>query len=436
MRIAIVDPYFAIDLGYQTTCWFGALVAQGHHVRAFSSCYVDEMVRHLYKEPFPEGLFELGGGEVLRLPARLLPRSMVLCTGPLLKELRAFVPDATLMVYPGTLFARDVIAHRKALPGSLFSAFGDNRAQRRIGRPGAGHSVKRVIVDASFFVLKRRFYRRCMEMSDAVLLHTPDTFSYLLPRISAGTRLERIRAKCALCPLGFDSGVFRADATARLDVRRRLAIADDEVVGLHSCRVEPEKRLGEWVAMMAGAMRRVPKLRAVLVGIRQGDGESQRVLSAVEASGFPDRFSCLPFASREELPRLYNAADFGVWHRQPSITIQEAMGTGLYMLLTDELTVSHLVADPETGRYFRAGDYARAEELVVETATAFLRGQPVARPVARRRRAELNARAFSYAELAKKLVTAAQDPPNAVRHLSSSWQDSSRAGNTQARAKA
>ena len=70
-----------------------------------------------------------------------------------------------------------------------------------------------------------------------------------------------------------------------------------------------------------------------------------------------------------------------------------------------------------TGRYFRRGDLERAENLVVETAGAFLTGPELGSPVARLRRAELNARRLSYDVLADKFVAATLDLPNAADHL-------------------
>ncbi|MBN2562296.1 MAG: glycosyltransferase [Phycisphaerae bacterium] len=416
MRIAIVDPYFVTNMGYQTTGWFNALVAGGHRVRAICSCYVPTVLHGRYDPPFAEGLEEVNGGEVLRLPGRELPHDIIKCPG-VLRELLDFSPELTLAVYPGTMFARELVSRRAVLPGGLFSMFGENRAQREVVDPSVRSKMKRAMFDVAFFALKRPYYQRIMAASDVLLMQTPDTLDFLLPRVARGRRLARFRAKSALFFLGFDKAVFHVDADARRAERRRLGIGDDEVVALYACKITAVKRLGLWVSLMAAAMRQVPKLRAVLVGIRDGDPESARTLSSIEATGLRDRFICLPFASREELPKLGNAADFGVWHLHPAITIQEVMGTGLYMVLTNDATVSHLVADPETGRYFRREDFAQAEKLVIETASAFLEGRPLASPEARRRRAESNAGRFSYHSLAEKLMAAAQDLPNAVRHL-------------------
>ncbi len=157
MRIAIIDPYFAVGLGYQATGWFNAFVGGGYRVRAFCSGHVHWATRPLYDRPFPPGLSNVDGGEVLRLPVRLLPRDIAVCTG-LLKEVLEFSPDMTVAVYPGTMFASQIIRHRDALPGSLFCTFADNRAQRRVAASGLRPAIKRGLLDVSFHLLKRRYY--------------------------------------------------------------------------------------------------------------------------------------------------------------------------------------------------------------------------------------------------------------------------------------
>ncbi|MBN2561410.1 MAG: glycosyltransferase family 4 protein [Phycisphaerae bacterium] len=418
MRIALVKPYFMPGLGYEATAWYHTLLGLGHQVRMVATPHVRLAARQLCKEPFPEGVERLDGGEVYRLHARMGPRDMVFCPG-VTAAVREFRPELTIIIKPGILFAKQLVREWDSVGGVLMCTSDQNRGMRRTALPWPLSLIRRVVVETGFFVMKRRAIRECLETCDVVLLNTPDTFDYLLKRIARGRRREALRRKCLLLPLGFETPVFYDDPETRAAERRRLGIAESDIVGMYSFRMERVKRLDIWVSAMSAAMRRVPKLRAMLVGIEEDDPESRRVLSLIEASGVGERFICLPFANREELPRSYNAADFGVWHLQPSITIQEAMGTGLYMVLTNDSTVSHLVLDPETGRYFEAHNCGQLEERITETAEAFAAGGPPAGEDARRRRAKTNAERFGYRALAQRVVAAAEDPANAAKYLAS-----------------
>jgi hypothetical protein len=88
------------------------------------------------------------------------------------------------------------------------------------------------------------------------------------------------------------------------------------------------------------------------------------------------------------------------------------------MLLFDNPVVSHLIVDPKLGCYFEEGNFNQLEELVVKTAEAFAKAPELSGQRMRSERAEINRRRFSYDVLAEHLVTAAQDPVNAVAHLS------------------
>lgn len=415
MRVAIVDPFFVEEAGYQTTGYFNAFVADGHQVRAICSEYIIGVFRQICgSRTYPPGLSKYRGGEVQRLPGRLMPRDIVKCPG-VLQAVCDFAPDLTLAIYPGTMFAGPLFHGCAHLPGALFTAYGDNRAQRRVAVPSLRNSIKRAVVDLGFHFVKRRHYRRTIEVSDATLMQTPDTMDYVLGRIARGRRRQKLRSKCALSFLGFDSAVLYLDPEDRNAERSRLGLSHHDVVCVYSCKITPVKKLDIWVTLMASAMRRVESLKAMLIGIQSGHPESERVASLIRDTGMADRFICLPFAERGQLCSLYNAADFGIWYHQPSVSIQESMGTGLYMLLTDEPTVSHLLIEPITGRYFSSGNIDEALALIVQTARAFHDEAAFADTESRKQRAIANADRFSYLSLVRRLVAAAGDLPAAVR---------------------
>ena len=74
MRIAVVKPYFLPGLGYEATAWYHAFLDLGHQVRMVTTPYVRLAVRHLCEGHFSEGVENIDGGEVVRLPARMRPQ--------------------------------------------------------------------------------------------------------------------------------------------------------------------------------------------------------------------------------------------------------------------------------------------------------------------------------------------------------------------------
>lgn len=409
MRIALIEPYFIVGLGYQSMGWYEAFVGQGHQVRVFSTCRINAAVRHLYCKEYPEGLTSYNGGEILRLPSVALPRNMIYCPS-LFTAVLEYAPELTLLVYPGSFFARDLIANRSLLPGILVTTYGENSAQHRWGGAAWQDIMKSLMLRTAFFLIKRRFYRRAMEASDLVLLQTPDTFRHLLPQVASPSKRRKILAHGALSPLGFSAKTFYVDEIARKDRRAQLGITVDDVAALYACKITPAKRLDLWVMLMSRVMRRLPRLKSILVGMRDNDEASRAVRGWISDSGLSHRFICLPLASREELRDIANAADIGVWHLQPAVTIQEVMGTGLYMILANSPTMNHLVNEPETGRKFAENNWAEAEEVMVDAVNMFCKKDGMAAIEARCRRSEINAGRFSYEALTRKLEEVVQKP--------------------------
>jgi glycosyltransferase involved in cell wall biosynthesis len=220
-----------------------------------------------------------------------------------------------------------------------------------------------------------------------------------------------------LYPLGFDPDVFYADQTAREAERKRLGLSKDDIVVLHAGKITPIKQFDIWVGAVSAAMREVPKLLAIVAGFSEGSPESDRIRSLIERSDLRDRFICSPFLPRKQLAALYNAADLGAWFWAASVSIQEAMGTGIYMLLNNSPTTCHLLLDPQTGRYFPEYQYDQLTRLIVETARSLQQNNDIGDFDSRVRRADCNRRRFGYDVLAQRLIAAAVDPAHAVNHV-------------------
>jgi glycosyltransferase involved in cell wall biosynthesis len=370
----------------------------------------------LYNKPLVEGITQLDGGQIHRFASRQLPRNIVLCPA-VAKAVREFKPDMTYLNCVNTFFGSELLSDRSLLSGALFISFAEHSNQHRSIHPWPIPWLKKAILNTAFFLIKRPLSRKGIEVSDAALCITPDTADFILKRISYGRKREELRKKCVLFPLGFDSNIFYPSEKARQLQRQQLGIADDEIVGLHSGQITRYKKLDVWVSSMVAGMRKVKKLKAMLIGMHHGDAESDRIQAMIEQSGFKERFICLPFSSQEKLATLYNAADFGVWFWSASVSIQQAMGVGLYMLLYNAPVVSHLVTT-KLGHYFEEGNFSQLEELIIKTAEAFAKDPELSSQRIRSERAEINRRRFSYDALAKRLVTAAEDPVNAAAHLS------------------
>jgi glycosyltransferase involved in cell wall biosynthesis len=392
---------------------FRHLIRQGHEVRVFCSCYAPVVFRGMYDKPFPVGVSELEGGVVHRLPSKLLPRNLVLCKA-VPEAVREFQPDMTFVSYITSWFGWELFYDRSIVPGALFGSFGEHTIQRHTTLPWPMPWFKNTVLDSAFYLLKRRLVRKCIELSDAALCVTPDTIDYIVGRAIPKPMQSQLAKRCALYPLGFDPEIFYPNDASRESQRKALGLSEDHIVLLHAGKITPVKQLDIWVNAVCAAMQEVPQLRAIFIGFADGNTESDRIRSLIELSGFGERFICRPFLPRQQLAALYNAADLGAWFWAASVSIQEAMGTGLYMLLNNSPTTSHLLLPPQTGRYFPEYQYDQLRQLIIETARAVRQDRGLLSFQARVQRFESNRRRFGSDVLARRLVSAALDPANAV----------------------
>src|SRR5207248_9780544 len=81
----------------------------------------------------------------------------------------------------------------------------------------------------------------------------------------------------------------------------------------------------------------------------------RRLRSHVTSQPDPTAFMLLPVLRHDEMRQLFCACDVGFWPRA-AITIQQAMGTGLPVVLKRSGTASHLVKRGRNGWYVELGE--------------------------------------------------------------------------------
>ena len=70
------------------------------------------------------------------------------------------------------------------------------------------------------------------------------------------------------------------------------------------------------------------KFRLLLIGATQ-DAYGRKIQNMVANSSILyNKVKILAFMEQAEINCYLNAADIGVWHKQPSVSIQQAMATG------------------------------------------------------------------------------------------------------------
>ena len=334
MKVCIVVGYFDSFSGYQEVALAQALAVK-HDVIVISGnivspIFTDEhLLRIGHQRTYDPGVTNVNGIKVLRLRSFEL-RSMVLAR----KVSRAVIeeaPELVIQIMPGQLLPALATSATKGRFSVVL--FGDNRAMwdslgtmRRL--------VKWIVFEAS----KGFLYRYSVRHADKVFGYTPNTISRLRPFVGSKPH--------AVLPLSFNEETFYLNERARNDFRAKWGIGHDERVIVLAGKYKREKRFEEVIAGFADARNVGAPLKLVVVG------STEAALSgALDGLGDLRRHVIvIPFASQREMNEVFNGGDVGIWPAMPAVTIQQAMGTGLYVVIPDNDLVSHLVKAGTTGK--------------------------------------------------------------------------------------
>ena len=153
-------------------------------------------------------------------------------------------------------------------------------------------------------------------------------------------------AKSLVIPTGYDCSLFHPDHQARLNVRRELGIANDEVLVGLVARYHPMKDHAGFLKSAALVCRRYGSVKFVLVGkdLTERQPAIQKLISENQLKS-----EVLLLGERTDLPRLTPALDIAcsasAWGEGFSNAVGEAMACGVPCVVTDVGDSAYAVGD-------------------------------------------------------------------------------------------
>lgn len=361
MRIAIVCCSFDPNRSYQENIWAEQLLKAGHTVRVIGAGRTTAAPA-VIESP-------IGPYEVQQVRTWQLPRSIYL-TRDAAAAVRSFSPDL-IAIFGDKLFARGVTDEPQLAHVPVISTYSENTAMHEFDWRKAGIGFKQRLHAIGFAVIRGGAIRANCRRSDIIVGNTPQGRDIVLRLFRDQGERDRINAKIIDRPLGFSPDHFGHDPQLRQSVRRSLGIGPDEVVVCTSSRFDPDK--ADSIRLVIDACRRLmpqhPSLRAMIVGFSDTPTTAE-IRRHLDSGPYLDRFIQQPFANRQRMNELFNAADIVVYNR-PTISCQEALGTGLYACFADGGTMNHLVTSDEQGAFYRPLDVNHLTEVLTSAITRF-----------------------------------------------------------------
>lgn len=359
-RVAVLSGSFRPGLGYQENVWSAELARRGHRVRIFAPSMSG--VAHIERS---------GGCTVEHVPARGLPERNLFHTTALAPAVRAFDPDLVLWFGPPQRFGVDVARDRGLAGRPLVAFMGQNRHMQAFA-PTTPSAARQRARAAAYRLVRGPAVALAVRRADGVVCTTPETADLVLGLLPPWRRAAAASTLWPT-PLGFDPTVFGHRPAARPEV------FSGRIVAAISSRFAPEKAatLEHIRRALEQAMDRAPALDALWVGFDDGP-VSRRLGAALDASRHRARMHRRPFGDRAALAGAFRVADLAVFAR-PSISAQEALGTGAYGVLADGGSMDWLLEHPDDGRFFEVGSVDGLADALVAAAAAVAAEGPDAR---------------------------------------------------------
>jgi glycosyltransferase involved in cell wall biosynthesis len=327
MKITIVCGHFIPAMGYIEVHLSRTFAEMGHEVTVVTSTAIPSYVAHLHQD-FGEAPKGVG---VVRLKPKFSLGQVVIATG--VKEaVLASKPDQIIIIGLGKAFPKPALGlgiHTTAL-------FGDNAASY-----GDSPSGKTRLL---FEIFKKTTYQKAIEKADRLVAYTPESFE-AAGKMLGGRWAKKLAEQKDFISLGFHPEEFFFDEKLRKEKRAELGYSESDKVVITATRIKPEKNLEAAIPAFAKASENAKWL---LLGTAQDD-YARSFAKKLEESLGPKRFQLLPLQKRDKLNAFYNAADLALF-TTPAISIIEAMGAGLPVILPKEKSLSHLISENDQGR--------------------------------------------------------------------------------------
>ncbi|MGA1848608.1 MAG: glycosyltransferase family 4 protein [Thermoplasmatota archaeon] len=331
LKIVHVVSYFQPEFGYEEYFSAREQAALGHDVhvitsdRIFPFKNVDKMLSDI-GSPFkdrkrPVGTESLEGFTVHRLPTRFEVLFDLINYRGVDEKLREIRPE---VVHAHGLWQWGSYVSAKTKEELSFRLIVDEHAYSTTYDQSP--TFRNFLLDKEYRLLRAPFARYVLKKADEVVAICQETVDFLNDLYNY--------PNSHFIPLGVDHRRFSFRKEARDRVRRELGIDPDQYLLVTAGRLDKAKRIEHFIK----GFQQMGRKDARLVIVGQGDEDYLKRLKEMAGDGV--RF--LGFKKADELSDLYCAADLGLWGKA-SITIREAMGCGLPLVLFNEPNMKDLL---------------------------------------------------------------------------------------------
>lgn len=336
MKIILLTTYFSKGMGYTENCLPRALAKKGFEVHVVTSeynvygnsaDYNSNYQKFLGEARQPCGVFSHDGYTVHRLPSRKI-MGYIQIKG-LFKKIREISPDIIHSVAIASLQTY-MVAFLKLF--FRFKLFAENHHHMSV--------VKPFLIDESYSPIKKLIYRLTRTIPTKLAsLAVNHCYAIAPDCLEVASRFYGVpRSKLSVQSLGTDTDLFhpattKEDLSERRLLRDSLGFDENDIVCVYTGRFTEDKN----PALLARAIEILSVKESFWKAVFVGEGVQRTI---IERSSNCQVF---PFMHHSELSDLYRAMDIGVWPRQESMSMLDAISCGLPLVVADSVGESKRV---------------------------------------------------------------------------------------------
>jgi len=348
MKIVHVMDWFIPRLGYQENVLPAEQKKLGYDVSIITSDrlpsyegYHNHIGRLIGDRKIGIGVFSDREISIYRLPCILEHKrhGQIVYLG-LKKKLMELKPDI-------------VHAHGVFTPSTLQIVFHGRKNKYKVvidDHSDSYNFLPNSILAKSYLEVVKQFYKRYNKNVSRFL---PVTYS---SKNIIKSLLRIPEDKIELLHLGVDVNIFKESKDLRKKGRKELDIKDDEILIISSGKFTQKKDIHILIRTFEDVYKKYPNSKLLLIG--NGPLEYMTYLrDLAEALMIKEKVIFHDFVVNTELPKFYNAADIGVWPGSPTITIIEAIATGLPIIIPSQNSPYSILLNNQSVLGFEEGDF-------------------------------------------------------------------------------
>jgi len=173
------------------------------------------------------------------------------------------------------------------------------------------------------------------------------------------------RDKMEVTPLGVDTSCFAKSEKSRALGRAQMGVRADDTLIVTAGKLNESKDIDTLIKAFCQVASEADNVYLLVLG--NGPEAYMRKIRVLANKGnLANKIIFKDFAPHHELPMYYNAADLGVWPGNPSITVIEAIATGLPVILPQHELAYGILFRNGAALGFKRGDPSSLAESALK----------------------------------------------------------------------